>query len=262
MFTGTFIYLLVILIIVLWHELGHYVMAKYFNWHIHSIVLWIFGGVMKTDEHGTGRLYEDILVTLAGPLQHLFIFLTLIVLEGFQIIPSTLIQMAHHYNLVILLFNLLPIYPLDGGKLMFYLLSLYIPFRKAYHITIIFSMVLPLLIIISQLILYPFTLSAILIMIFILFENRVEWLNRKYVFRRFLLGRLVTVRNKRKPEIFTVHQNDLIINLLSQFKRERTYVIYINKTNSIIKLTERECLKAFFYEKRLVRQFHDIIKTP
>lgn len=233
-------------------------MAKYFKWHVDSIVLWVFGGVMKTDEHGTCRLYEDILVTLAGPLQHLFIFIFIILLESLNIVPVTITQIAHHYNIIILLFNLLPIYPLDGGKLMFYIASLYIPFRRAYHLTLIFSMVLPIVIIIIQILYYPFTLSAILIMSFILLENRTEWLNRMYIFRRFLLKRLENSPEQRQPNMLTVKQTDLLIHIFSQFKRGKSYIIYVSDMYPTKKLTEKQCLIPFFYEKKLVRQVRDI----
>lgn len=257
--TGTFTHLFIIFVIVLWHELGHFMMAKYFDWHVDSIVLWIFGGVMKTDEHGTCRLYEDILVTIAGPFQHLIIYLVLYWLQSFDIIPPAIIQTASTYNLIILIFNLLPIYPLDGGKLMFYLLSIMFPFRKAYHFTLVFSMIIPVILIILQFVYYSFTLSVILIMLFLFYENVIEWKNRFFVFRRFLLRRLEKPRGSRQLESFYVQNNDHVMNVFSKFKREKTYIFYVNGLPSVKRLTEKECLNAFFYNKKLTRTFRDIV---
>src|SRR5690625_7588673 len=72
--TGTFMELSIILAIVLFHELGHFLFARLFHWRIHSIMLWVFGGVMKTEEHGNKPIHEDALVTIAGPLQHIIIY--------------------------------------------------------------------------------------------------------------------------------------------------------------------------------------------
>lgn len=257
--TGTFINLLIMFVIVLWHELGHYMMARYFNWHIESVVLWVFGGVMKTDEHGTCRLYEDILVTMAGPLQHLFIYLVLLLCDYFNILSPTLLQLAFQYNVIILLFNLLPIYPLDGGKLLFYMMSLFAPFRKAYHFILIFSMCLSIVIIIVKLIYFPFTLSVLLIISFILLENRTEWKNRMFVFRRFLLRRLKKINYEKKIEKLVATEHDLLIHIFSQFKRERTYIIYVKQLNSMRKLHEYDCLTAFFYDKKLTRKISDLV---
>ncbi len=92
--TGTFIELMIILGIVLIHELGHFMMASAFRWRIRGIILWVFGGVMDTDEHGTRPLHEEILVTIAGPLQHLFIYMLLLFLSGNQFAPSSMVEMA------------------------------------------------------------------------------------------------------------------------------------------------------------------------
>src|SRR5690625_6878376 len=71
----------IILAIVLFHELGHFLFARLFHWRIHSIMLWVFGGVMKTEEHGNKPIHEDALVTIAGPLQHIIIYVGLFVLS-------------------------------------------------------------------------------------------------------------------------------------------------------------------------------------
>lgn len=256
--TGTFIHLFIIFFIILWHEIGHFIMAKYFNWQVDSIVLWIFGGVMKTDEHGTSHLYEDILVTIAGPIQHLFIYLLLILIQTLELFSPTFIQTVHFYNLIILLFNLLPIYPLDGGKLLFYFLSLFIPFRRAYHLIIIFSVICSFSFIFVQLIFYPLTLSVILIMSFLLIENIAEWKHRQFVFRRFLFRRLILDQSQKKEAHITVDESDFILPVLSQFKRAHVYTIWIKSFNKYKRLSEKECLLAFFYNKKFIRSFREL----
>lgn len=56
--TGTFTELVIILSIVLIHELGHYTVAHVFKWRIKHIMLWVFGGVMQTEEHGSSAHSE------------------------------------------------------------------------------------------------------------------------------------------------------------------------------------------------------------
>ena len=75
--TGTFMELSIILLIVLIHELGHYAMSQVFKWRVESIMLWVFGGVMRTDEHGNSTIFEEALVTIAGPFQHVTIYIVL-----------------------------------------------------------------------------------------------------------------------------------------------------------------------------------------
>src|SRR5690625_7669936 len=67
--TGTFMELAIILAIVLVHELRHFLFPRLFHWRIHSIMLWVFGVVMKTEEHGNKPIHEDATVETGGPMQ-------------------------------------------------------------------------------------------------------------------------------------------------------------------------------------------------
>src|SRR5699024_11704417 len=92
-------------------DLGHLCAARWFGWRIRGVMLWVFGGVMDTDEHGTRPFHEEVCVALAGPLQHGFVYLFLFMLSGIELLPAHIIETAYFYNTVILLFNLLPIWP-------------------------------------------------------------------------------------------------------------------------------------------------------
>src|SRR5690625_7196786 len=105
--TGTFIQLFIILLIVLIHELGHYIAAAYFKWRIDYIMLWVFGGVMKTDESTHHSIKEECIVTLAGPMQHLFIFFVLYLFSFFSILLVFILFDSYFFNGFSLLFYLL-----------------------------------------------------------------------------------------------------------------------------------------------------------
>ena len=70
--TAHFIELSIFLFIVFIHELGHALAASFFSWRIKRISLLPFGGVAEMDEHGNRPLKEEAIVTLAGPLQHVW----------------------------------------------------------------------------------------------------------------------------------------------------------------------------------------------
>src|SRR5699024_5502547 len=98
-------------------------------------------------------------------------------LSSNELLSLSIIEVALYYNTIILLFNLLPIWPLDGGKLLLLLFSTFLPYRKAHCTIIISSIVISLVLLLLQLLYFPFTLSTFLIILFILFENRTEWRN-------------------------------------------------------------------------------------
>lgn len=248
--TGMFMELFIIICIVFIHELGHYIMAVSFKWRIRSIMLWIFGGVMDTDEHGNKPIYEEFLVTLAGPFQHLIIYAILIFVSSSELLPSSVIELAFYYNTAILLFNLLPIWPLDGGKLLFLIFSALLPYRKAYYSIIIFSMISSLVLIFLQIFILPFTLSVFFIVIFLFMENWRDWQQRYYVFIRFLLKRY-----HDNPAVKCIHPihvpfSSSLMDVFAQFKRERKHAIYITMPGDERRhVDEAECLHTFFHDK-------------
>jgi stage IV sporulation protein FB len=248
--TGTFVELFIILAIVLFHELGHYSAAAYYKWRIRQVMLWVFGGVMDTDENGSRPVKEEVIVTLAGPLQHVIIYILMILATWFTQLPSSIIETVLFYNTTILVFNLLPIWPLDGGKLLFFLFSTKLPFQKAYHTVLIVSITLCILIIVIQLLFFPFTLSALLIMIFLLIENRSEWKKRHYVFIRFLLNRYKGNNWIKTVSPITVPFQYSLMEVFSQFRRDVKHSIYIQMPNDTrLSLDENDCLKSYFFDR-------------
>ncbi|WP_068674488.1 site-2 protease family protein [Oceanobacillus sp. Castelsardo] len=260
--TGTFIDLFIILSIVFIHELGHFFMARHFKWRIRGMMLWVFGGVLDTDEHGNRSIKEEALVTVAGPFQHVIIHLFLFFLAFISPIPENIINIAIHYNSIILLFNLIPIWPLDGGKLLMLILSKYLPYKKAYQITIISSIIVSFIFLILQLGLFSFTLSTVMIMLFLIMENWKDWKQRYYVFIRFLLNRYEGSSHVSKVEPIKVTSNLKLMDVFSQFRREIKHSIYINFANhDRIVVDETDCLYSYFNDKQHNSQIGEVFNT-
>src|SRR5690625_6301391 len=127
-------------------------------------MLWILGGVMDTDEHGNRPIHEEVLVTIAVPFQHIVIYGIVFFVSSANLLPSSVLELIIYYNTAIFVFNLLPIWPLDGGKILFLCLSSMLPYRKAYHSVIIFSIALCILLLI---LLFLFFLFLLIVFFFI-----------------------------------------------------------------------------------------------
>ncbi len=120
---------------VLIHELGHCAMAQQFGIRVLDITLWPFGGVARIEQSPTSSRVE-LLIALAGPAMNLAIVVALLpgllligVLFGIdELIPSgnvfgamtvgSLIAYVAVTNLFLLFFNLLPAFPMDGGRVL------------------------------------------------------------------------------------------------------------------------------------------------
>lgn len=141
---------------VLLHELGHALMARVFGIATRDVTLYPIGGVARLD--GTGsRPFEEIAIALAGPAVNLVIFLLLLPVVfllwaggvlGAADDPigsggSTAMGFVAHWlamvcigNLGLLVFNLIPAFPMDGGRVLRATLSLFIPRLDATRIAV------------------------------------------------------------------------------------------------------------------------------
>ena len=91
-------------------------------------------------------------------------------------------QLFMNYNLSILLFNLLPIIPLDGAKVLNILLNKFISFRKSHKITMYISV----LSIIILIVCFYSDLNMIMISIILICFLYKECKNRIYLYNMFL----------------------------------------------------------------------------
>jgi stage IV sporulation protein FB len=128
--TGHFIEIVTLFVLVIIHELGHLTAAWSFGWRISSLELLPFGGVARTDEWGTVPAREEIVVALAGPFHNVMMVLVgfLFHLGGWWTEEWTAYFVKG--NAMLAGFNLLPIYPLDGGRVLQALLSYVLPYRR------------------------------------------------------------------------------------------------------------------------------------
>ena len=108
---------------VLLHELGHSLAAKAYGIPVYRVTLFIFGGVAQIGA-GPRRPWVELVVTLAGPLVSAAIaaicfaaLATFAVHTPLQLVVHSILQYLAVINTGILLFNLLPGFPLDGGRL-------------------------------------------------------------------------------------------------------------------------------------------------
>jgi Zn-dependent protease len=105
------------------HELGHAVLARRRGIAVEGIRLWLFGGVAQmSGDWMTGR--TEMLVAAVGPA---ITFVVVAVSMGFTWVLATvgapnLVILVPEYlaalNILLLVFNLIPAFPLDGGRIL------------------------------------------------------------------------------------------------------------------------------------------------
>lgn len=136
------------------------------------------------------------------------------------------------------------------GEIAFIGCFLFFPYKKAYQFTLIFSMVFITLILVLQLLFFPFTLSSFFIWAFLFMENRNDWKQRSYVFMRFLLRRYEGDAAIKGVVPLTVAPDSSFLDLFSRFRREKKHPIYIvYAENNRKSVDEADCLQSYFYER-------------
>jgi stage IV sporulation protein FB len=242
---GLFKEILMLLFIIMVHELGHACTANYYGWRIRKIELMPFGGVAEMEEYGNRPVKEEFFVTLNGPLQHLWMICASMYLSGTPIWSEADHQIFLFHNISILIFNLLPILPLDGGKLLFTLQSYFLPFQKSYYLTTILSLIMLTIMTFIAFMILPFHLNLVVIVCFLWLHQYLEWRQRHYHFLRFLLERQRLQLNKEKKKI-PVPPDITVSQAVKEIYREKKGIFLVGTENGEKYVNETLVLQAFF----------------
>lgn len=158
LFRGAFVLLLFVCVTL--HEFGHALVARYYGIHVREIVLLPIGGVAVM-----GRIPEnprqELLIAIAGPLVNVLILAVLIPiwvsstagLSGQEPFIQRLREAVHldgpagvispamamllmliGTNIMLIVFNMIPAFPLDGGRIFRAILAFFLPYAKATRI--------------------------------------------------------------------------------------------------------------------------------
>jgi len=102
------------------HELGHALVARKYDLSIRGITLFIFGGVAEMTEEAKSAKAE-FFVAIGGPVVSLVLALLFRGANAFLPLPTAVAGVVSYLgliNTVVLVFNLIPAFPLDGGRVL------------------------------------------------------------------------------------------------------------------------------------------------
>jgi stage IV sporulation protein FB len=254
--TGYLLEALTLFGIVFIHEMGHAAAAKGLGWKVREVQLLPFGGVAVVDELGTVPLHEELIVALAGPFQHAWMILFALLMK--TVAPSSLEWWNYfiEVNLMIGLFNLLPVLPLDGGRVLQCLFGYIMSYHRTLWMTTWLSLTLSAFVIsfaIYGLFTNRLPLNLLVIGLFLLISNWYSYRQLPFLFFRFLMSRgqrvsrLMMSGTLAQPIVVARQQK--ISDILKLFMREKYHLIYV--------MNEKGRIQAILPEQQLVSGYLD-----
>jgi Zn-dependent protease len=137
------LFILILFACVLLHEFGHAFAARAFGIRTPDITLYAIGGVARLNRI-PDKPWQELIVAIAGPLVNVVIAAILIFgihvtagLQQIEHLESPRIEMlakVASVNVMLVLFNLIPAFPMDGGRVLRALLAMVMPYTQATQI--------------------------------------------------------------------------------------------------------------------------------
>lgn len=156
-------------------------MAYLLGIKIDEIYIYPLGGISKFNMDLNISIKKELLILINGPLfQYLAYLILLIIMPNRKEIIN-----IYHYS--ILSFNLLPIYPLDGGKLLKLLFNKFINYKNSLKLIINLSyLVLLIIFFIFKKNINLFIMTSLLLILITKEKNKINYIYNKYLLERYL----------------------------------------------------------------------------
>ena len=132
-FTGKVFSFLIFTFTAVIHEMGHFIASEKYGYALNRITLMPYGAIIEGNALDIS-FKDEIFIAIAGPLLNFMVAVFFIAIWWVFPITYAYTDLAVFANLSIFFINLLPCYPLDGGRVLLSILSLKLQRKKALKI--------------------------------------------------------------------------------------------------------------------------------
>lgn len=211
---GYFEYTFLTIIIIIVHEMGHFLTGYFLKLKVKEISLFMFGGVTIFDEDLNLNIFKELLVVVMGPVVQMLFYMIVYYLYTKGFVSVNTMKKVSTINLILLEFNLLPILPLDGAKILNNILDLILSYDLAHKVSLAVSfLALPLVFLFDNKLIIILVVISLLVRLY----EEINW-------HKFRINKLLLERKLKGIKFKKVRE----FESLTKVKRNVTYYRFIN----------------------------------
>jgi stage IV sporulation protein FB len=221
------------------HEMAHVLVGRFFHLSVSKLILTPLGEIALLKNIEDLYLLPRLAVVLAGPSINLLLFLIFGADQPFGVA-----------NLALCFFNLLPIYPMDGGRFWHILVGNRIGVLRANRILIAIGRVFASLLFVLglvQVVLFPFNMSLLCAAVYLIKNSRREQLRLYYEFYRYFNTKRFSHKKILPARTFIVAKDFSKTDMLREFRWDSYCLFYVQEEEeSLSILTEKMVMDSVF----------------
>lgn len=187
--SGLFSNFIIFSIIIIVHELGHIITGIIFKDQFIKIKLYPVGGIVTFNEGTPKRFWQTMLILVSGFISQTILYYLVTIFYSAKVLDYQTFEIFETYYYAILLFNLLPIMPLDGGLIVRTVITKFSSYYRALKTSIWLSYTC-LISIFGYLYISNFEVSLIYSFLLLTYLIYLTSKGNEYEFQMFLIRRI------------------------------------------------------------------------
>jgi Zn-dependent protease/CBS domain-containing protein len=242
---------------VLLHEFGHSLVAIRYGYEIESITLWLFGGVARFTDIPEDW-HQELVIAVAGPIVSVLVGIASY--AAFLAVPGDALQFVLGYlavtNVALAVFNMLPGFPMDGGRVLRALLARTRPHARATQIAAEVGKGFAFLLGLFGLFFNLF-LVALAFFIYIGASSEAQQTVMKAAFQDVIVRDIMTPRDS----LDVVDEDTSVADLLTRMFEERHTGYPVMRDGRLVGMVTLNDARAVREVERDAYRVHDVMST-
>lgn len=219
---GLFNYVVIIMTILLFHDLGHIIMMMIYKIKIRQILVLPFGSIIYSNIKYNIKSSQLFMVSIMGIVMQVLLDIIFYILFNYGFINDISYHIFLRFNKLIILFNLMPISILDGSKILQSIMEKLF----SYKLSLVINNIIGSIFIVVFLHINEMTLSLVLIVIILLYNSLYNIFNLSNIYYKFLIERFLYPKNFFKIKY---------VNSINKIRKNRLNFINNVPENKILK---------------------------